>query len=236
MNRRTEVLLRPSCLAIADCLQRPLRARSLRFRLTKRPIFDCGEENVMTKKCILWDHDGVLVDTEKWYYEANKRALAELNIVIDFKQYMEFMQIGKSVWAIPREKGIDENLVLKAREHRDQYYQDYLQTKNIEIPHVEEVLKNLSKKYLMCIVTTAKKKDFDLIHKNRKIMDHMQFALTLGEYKRSKPHPDPYLTALEKFGGKKEEAVVVEDSARGLKAAIAAGIECIIVRNDFTHR
>jgi beta-phosphoglucomutase-like phosphatase (HAD superfamily) len=62
----------------------------------------------------------------------------------------------------------------------------------------------------------------------------MQFALTLGEYKRSKPHPDPYLTALEKFGGKKEEAVVVEDSARGLKAAIAAGIECIIVRNEFT--
>ena len=35
----------------------------------------------MTKKFILWDHDGVLVDTEQWYYEANKRALAELNIL-----------------------------------------------------------------------------------------------------------------------------------------------------------
>jgi beta-phosphoglucomutase-like phosphatase (HAD superfamily) len=54
------------------------------------------------------------------------------------------------------------------------------------------------------------------------------------DYARSKPHPEPYLTGLQRFGAAKEQALVVEDSARGLRSAVAAGIDCAVVRNDFT--
>lgn len=62
----------------------------------------------------------------------------------------------------------------------------------------------------------------------------MDFVLCSGEYARSKPHPDPYLEGLGLLGGAKHEAVVVEDSQRGLRSAAAAGIDCVVVYNAFT--
>ncbi len=87
----------------------------------------------------------------------------------------------------------------------------------------------------MAIVTTAKRDDFELIHRDRSIVNHFDFVLTNGDYARSKPAPDPYLTALERFGARPDQALVVEDSERGLRAAAAAGIDCVIVANEFVR-
>ncbi len=62
----------------------------------------------------------------------------------------------------------------------------------------------------------------------------MEFVLVREDYNLAKPHPEPYLTGLKRFGATKEEALVVEDSSRGLNSAVAAGIDCVIVHNDFT--
>jgi len=62
----------------------------------------------------------------------------------------------------------------------------------------------------------------------------MDFVLVREDYKLAKPHPEPYLTGLKRFGATKEETLVVEDSSRGLNSAVAAGIDCVIVYNDFT--
>ena len=86
----------------------------------------------------------------------------------------------------------------------------------------------------MAIVTTAKRVDFDLIHEKRQIRQFMDFVLVREDYERAKPHPEPYLTGLKRFGATKEETLVVEDSPRGLKSAVAAGIDCAIVCNEFT--
>ncbi|MGH3273940.1 MAG: HAD hydrolase-like protein [Streptosporangiaceae bacterium] len=51
----------------------------------------------------------------------------------------------------------------------------------------------------------------------------------------AQPGREPYLTGLKRFGATREETLVVEDSPRGLKSAVAAGIDCAIVHNDFTH-
>ena len=61
----------------------------------------------------------------------------------------------------------------------------------------------------------------------------MRFVLASGDYPRSKPAPDPYLAALERFGIEARHAVAVEDSERGLRAAVAAGVDCIVVANAF---
>ncbi len=82
-------------------------------------------------------------------------------------------------------------------------------------------------------MTTAKRIDFELIHRDRNIVEHMDFVLASGDYRRSKPAPDPYLAALSRFDADPNEAVVVEDSERGLRAAVAAGIDCVVVANAF---
>jgi len=183
---------------------------------------------------ILWDNDGVLVNTEKWYFEATRRALSEISVDLDFQKYMGIMQSGKSAWSIPQEYGIPEKDILSARKKRDSYYQHYLVTEDIEIPNVEKTLEELSKDYSMAIVTTSKRRDFDLIHQKKNITKYMDFILSREDYEKSKPNPEPYLKALRRFNAKKDETIVIEDSARGLKSAISAGIDCIIIQNEFT--
>ena len=62
----------------------------------------------------------------------------------------------------------------------------------------------------------------------------MDFVLVREDYELAKPHPEPYLAGLKRFGAAKEEMLVVEDSSRGLNSAVAAGIDCVIVYNGFT--
>jgi HAD superfamily hydrolase (TIGR01509 family) len=86
----------------------------------------------------------------------------------------------------------------------------------------------------MAIVTTSKRADFEVIHKSRQIRQFMDFVLVREDYELAKPHPEPYLTGLKRFGATREETLVVEDSSRGLSSAVAAGIDCAVVYNEFT--
>ena len=187
------------------------------------------------KKYILFDHDGVLVDTEFWYYKAGERALADIGVTLDKDLYVRDMNQGLGTWAQARAAGIDEQAIRRQREVRDRYYQEFLRAEPIEIEGVAEALAELSMYVRMAIVTTAKRADFDLIHEKRQLRRFMDFVLVREDYQHAKPHPEPYLTGLKRFGATKEETLVVEDSSRGLSSAVAAGIDCVIVHNDFTR-
>ncbi|MCY3734261.1 MAG: HAD family hydrolase [Chloroflexi bacterium] len=186
------------------------------------------------KKFILFDNDGVLVETEPWYYLATRRALASLGLELPRDEYLANMADGISAWQAARDSAMPRAEIKRGRAQRDRYYREYLTTENIEIEGVPETLAELSETHRMAIVTTSKRPDFDLIHEHRSILDYMEFHLTEGDYERAKPHPEPYLRGLQRFGATAAETVVVEDSARGLKSAIAAGIDCIVVANEFT--
>lgn len=186
------------------------------------------------KKYLLFDHDGVLVDTELWYYRAGERALAEIGFTLDRQQYLRDMTQGMATWAQARAAGIDEATISRRRVVRDAYYQEYLRTEAIEIDGVLDALADLSTHVRMAIVTTSKRADFEVIREKRRITGFMEFVLAREDYEHAKPHPEPYLTGLRRLGATREETLVVEDSARGLRSAVAAGIDCAIVHNDFT--
>lgn len=186
------------------------------------------------KKYILFDHDGVLVDTEIWYYKAGERALADIGLTLDKDLYLRDMSQGLGTWAQAKAAGVDEHTINRLREVRNAYYQENLRTEAIEIDGVVEALAELSQHVRMAIVTTAKRADFELIHHERQITQYMDFVLVREDYTLAKPDPEPYLTGLKRFAAAKGEALVVEDSSRGLSSAVAAGIDCAIVYNDFT--
>jgi len=187
------------------------------------------------KKFLLFDNDGVLVETENWYYEANVKALAELDIELTFDVYMEIMARGGTAWEVARAQNISEEIITKQREQRDVYYREFIRTEHIEIDGVVDTLEELKKEYNMGIITTARRVDFDLIHNDRDIIKFMDFSLCVEEYPRSKPHPDPYLAGMKKFNASKDECLIIEDSQRGLTSAVNAEIECVIVENEFTR-
>src|SRR3954454_22262124 len=116
------------------------------------------------KKYILFDHDGVLVDTELWYYRAGRRALADIGVTVDQDQYLRDMNQGLGTWARATAAGIDAQTIERQRRVRDAYYQEYLRTEPIEIAGVVETLAELSPHVRMAIVTTAKRVDFETIH------------------------------------------------------------------------
>jgi HAD superfamily hydrolase (TIGR01509 family) len=187
------------------------------------------------KKYILFDHDGVLVDTEPWYFRAGQRALAEVGFTVEKDQYLRDMSQGLGTWARARAAGLDEQTISRQRGVRDAYYQEYLRTQDLEIEGVVDALAELSRHVRMAIVTTARRVDFDLIHEDRQIRRFMDFVLAREDYELAKPHPEPYLTGLKRLGATPRETLVVEDSARGLSSAVAAGIDCAVVHHDFTQ-
>ena len=136
------------------------------------------------KKYILFDHDGVLVETEYWFYKAGARALADIGFTLDRDQYLRDMTQGMATWAQAIAAGVDEETISRQREVRNAYYQEYLRTEDIEIDGVLDTLDVLADEYRMGIITTSKPADFALIHKNRSILNYMDFYLARDDYER----------------------------------------------------
>jgi HAD superfamily hydrolase (TIGR01509 family) len=183
---------------------------------------------------ILFDHDGVLVDTEHLYYRSTRETLAAMGFELPMDTYLSIQAVGGNAWMCMLDAGYTQAQVAEKRQERNALYQHYLSTEDIDIVNVEQVLQRLKRRLTLAIVTTARQEDFDLIHAQRSITEHMQLILTNKDYARSKPHPDPYLAALDHFDIEPSRALVVEDSERGLKAAVAAGIDCAVVAHPFT--
>jgi HAD superfamily hydrolase (TIGR01509 family) len=188
----------------------------------------------MPRRYILWDHDGVLVDTERWFFVATRDVLHGLGIELSQETYLEYMTRGQSCWDLSRAEGMSDEEISRYQGIRDSTYREHLRTKSIEVDGVADVLSTLAESFDMAVVTTARRADFDLIHESRGLLGFFQFVLTIEDYQRPKPDPDPYLTALQRFGARPDQAVVIEDSARGLRSALRAGLDCLVVRSPFT--
>ena len=205
------------------------------LQASRRPSYRLMSANQSNYQYILWDNDGVLVDTEQWYFAATREALAELGVDLPMDIYQQIMIQGRSSWELALQAGVHPDRVQHGQERRDALYRDHLRTENLRIEGVLEVLAELAQHYQMAIVTTCKRRDFELIHRNPDLLQFMQFVLVREDYMESKPHPEPYLTALQKFSAAPQQALVIEDSERGLRAARAAGIDCAVVDYHFTR-
>ena len=190
----------------------------------------------MNIKAILWDNDGVLVDTERLYFLATQRVLMTVGIDLTKDTYIEhFLVQGRGAWHLAAEKGISVERIDELRKERNALYGKLLSNEQLLIDGVAGVLESLHKRYVMGIVTSCHPDHFAIIHRTTGILPYFQFTLKLGEYARTKPHPDPYLQAIARSGCRKEECLVIEDSERGLIAAKAAGLPCIVIPTEFTR-
>jgi HAD superfamily hydrolase (TIGR01509 family) len=188
-------------------------------------------------KGIFWDNDGILVDTEVLYFRANKSVFSKLGVQIDEKSYAEnFLKHSKGIWHLAEELGYSANEIKELRNERNKIYSCLLTKELRIIEGAESVLKKFYGKFQMSIVTSSRRDHFEIIHKQTGFRKYFDFEITSDECKETKPSPKPYLMALKMSRLKREECIVIEDSERGLKAAIAAGIKCYVVPTSLTKK
>jgi HAD superfamily hydrolase (TIGR01509 family) len=187
-------------------------------------------------KAIFWDNDGVLVDTERLYFRATQETLESVGVVLDQEHYVEFfLRQGRGAWHLLEERGVSAADIERLRARRNDLYSELLQREACAIEGVSGTLEALHRKFVMGVVTSSRRDHFDIIHTRCNLLQYFDFVLTAADFERAKPHPDPYLLAIEKSGAEKDECIAIEDSERGLEAATQAGIRCIVIPTALTR-
>lgn len=186
---------------------------------------------------ILWDNDGVLVDTEGLFYEANRSLFAEHDITLSPNLFFDwFLLQNLGAWHLLEARGVTAENISLLRDERNRRYSTLLQSHaDIEIPEVKALLTSLQDKARMGIVTSSRADHFHLIHSQLNLLPHFEFVVTEEDYPNSKPAPDPYLLGLSKLAIPREHCLVIEDSPRGLRSAISAGLSCVVIRNKLSR-
>jgi HAD superfamily hydrolase (TIGR01509 family) len=192
----------------------------------------------MTKfKAILFDNDGILMDTEKLYFFACRDTLAEEGFEYTEEMYAHYtLYNNRGAWHyLVEEQGYSEE---KARvvqlRWRDTYLRLFLTDTQL-FPETIDVLKTLQGKFRLGLVTGSSQKEIDVKFEQTGIKDFFEICNARETYERSKPFPDPYLHTAEMMRVKPEECLVIEDSPRGAIAAKAAGMTCYIIPNGMTE-
>ncbi len=186
-------------------------------------------------EAIFWDNDGILVDTEALYFRASAEVLKAAGISLSRAEFIAIsLQHGGSVFALAEARGHGRDAVEDMRRQRDARYADLLRRGISLLPGVRETLAMLHGKVRMGVVTGSRRAHFAIIHRSTGLLPFFDFILDREDFVHSKPHPEPYLKALAVSGLRPEQCIVVEDSERGLHAAVAAGLRCLVVPSGLT--
>jgi HAD superfamily hydrolase (TIGR01509 family) len=184
----------------------------------------------------LWDHDGVLVETEGLYFAATREVLARVGVDLTADQYRQFLLVeSRGAWHLAEEKGCTKAELAGLQRERNRRYLELIAERDVVVPGAVALLEALRPHYRMAIVTSCRRAHFEAIHQTTGIPGLVEFVLAREDYSESKPDPEPYLAAMTRMGVTATDCLVIEDSKRGLIAAKAAGIECWIVRSQMTE-
>ena len=185
---------------------------------------------------ILFDNDGVLVDTEPLFLRATQELLATVDIVLTGDDYHEMsMRRGRSVFDLASARGISDDEILRLRRLRGQRYSELIDEGVRVLEGVSETLECLHGVVPMAIVTSSDRDHFDRIHDQTGLARFFEFILADGDYTHHKPHPEPYLIAAARMGVAPQRCLVIEDTERGLASATTAGMSCIAIPNELSR-
>ena len=190
----------------------------------------------MKYKAILFDMDGVLIDSEFLMRHAAIQALAEYGIQAKHEDFMEFTGMGEDrfVGGVAEKYGHTYTFDMKERAY------DYFGQQVKEMAHipagVKEMLTQLHDMGLILAVCSAA--DLRKVRYNIQAIgvDEAIFtALVTGsDVKRKKPFPDIYLEGARRVGIDPKDCLVVEDAISGIQAAHAAGMDAVGVPTTFS--
>jgi HAD superfamily hydrolase (TIGR01509 family) len=188
-------------------------------------------------RALVFDFDGLLVDTEVPIFRAWQRIYREHGQELPLEQWLTIIGTASGpfdpVIDLAKKTGakLDEQ-ELKALEVL--YYQEATALQQL-LPGVVDYLVTARKLGLKTAVASSSTRAWVMDHLNRfGIGGHFDAIVCREDVKRTKPDPDLYQTALQRLEVLAPEGIAFEDSSNGVRAAKAAGLFCVVVPNPLT--
>ena len=183
-------------------------------------------------KAVLFDLDGTIIDTEKYYRLYWPKAFAKFGYTITDEQGLGMRSLGS-----PYVEEYLQNIFGKKIETTDiKNYARSLVDESVKINGLElkdgvvECLKYLKTQDVkIAIVTATAIERTEMYVKKAKLEEFFDDIISAKNVPRGKPAPDVYLTACEKLNVKPEETIAVEDSPNGVMSASRAGCNVVMV-------
>lgn len=187
-------------------------------------------------EAVLWDNDGVLLDTEILFFETTRAAFARFGLQLAKETWgKDYLGEGRTSREIAASLGADSDSIERLVDERNQEYRQVLGQAPPVRPQVRETISLLFGRVRMAIVTGSHRSQLQLMHRQSGLLDYFEAIVTGDECSYPKPHPELYLAGLKALGVRAERCIAVEDSPRGLVAARAAGVACMVVPTELTR-
>lgn len=183
-------------------------------------------------KAVLFDMDGLLLDTEKLLVRFWQVAASEAGFNMTREIALNIRSMHRS-FAVPYLKSVlgDNFDYAKTRARRMELMSDYLAENGLELKKgAKELLTYLNKNNIPAAVVTATDSErAEKYLKETGIFGYFERIISATMVKEGKPKPDIYLYAAEQLGLEPYECVALEDSPNGVKSAASAGCRTIMV-------
>ncbi|KAB8028505.1 HAD family hydrolase [Fluviispira multicolorata] len=196
------------------------------------------KHKILSKKAILWDFDGCLCDSERIHFLAYAKAFAQFGHTLnEYDYYDTFTHTGAGVAKEIETYNISCNLE-EIRKEKAKHYWELISKGAAKIyPEIPEILSILKiNGHVNAIASNSPAEEINLILSQQKDKLCIDTVVGIEPGMRKKPFPDLYNKALNVLNISPSEALVIEDSERGLLAAQTAGCEAIWIKTDLNDR
>jgi len=190
------------------------------------------------KKAILFDLDGVLLDSMPYHVKAWQEIFAQYDVKIEpdeiyFREGTRTADLAKYL-AISHQLELSENELTELVQQKSKRYNEI--TKAGVVPGVPELLEELKQRSVFKAIVTSTFLENLLRVMPEEIFQKFDVVITGSDVINGKPHPEPYLKAASKLGLKPSECVVVENAKIGVQSANAAEMFCIGLTSTQTKK
>ncbi len=189
----------------------------------------------MMLDCVLFDLDGLLVDSEPLQFRAYRYAFDQFGIHLSMDDWIRWHSTESSTarWVESQDLDLD---VAQLREVKKRYYDTLIVVELKLKPGARELVRDCAQSLQLAVVSASRRESIEACIDKFDLGRHFTCYISGSEVARSKPFPDPYLAALQALQTTANRAVAVEDSSTGFRSASAAGLTCIVCPDHFIGR
>ncbi|PEJ57251.1 HAD family hydrolase [Bacillus sp. AFS002410] len=186
-------------------------------------------------KAVIFDFDGLIVDTESVWYEAYKEVLNRYKVELTLQKFSEVVGTSDEILFEYINSNLKEPIEKEIIEQMAKELVDEKLLEPVLRESVEDYLISAKNAGLQIALASSSSREWvQSFLEKLNIYEYFSVIKTKEDVAKVKPDPELYLKAIEEIGVDVTEAIAFEDSLNGLIAATKAGLQCVIVPNSVT--